>query len=354
MAETLRVGIIGIVSAYSLHYAEALTKIPGVEVIGTAHLGRGAGYIRDSLELPWLTSYPKELAAYERHFGVPVVESAEELYERGAQAVAVCTEDSLRSRYAVEALERDIHVLLPKPFASTLAEAQTLHRALATSGATLVPSLPLRYHGLYRAAKQALGEAGIGPPLSIRGQIAHHLSFGPWKSDPTMAAGPEFESGFYTIDALCFLMGDEPVRVSARGRNFLHRGVPTFDVAKVLIEFEGGGLASADFYCGNHFPFPSQELELVARDGGLRIERDYALAESVLRIFTKEGMRVEAGSSDFRQAEITHWVELCRARDRAAADMLLAQGLRTLDVLIAFKHAWQTGQEVALACEGGA
>ena len=352
MAEPLRVGIIGIVSAYSLHYAEDLKKVPGVEVVGTAHLGRGEGYIRDSLELPWLKKYPKELSAYESHFGVPVVESAEELYERGAEAVAICTEDYLRSHYAVQALERNVHVFLPKPFASTLDEVRTLKEALAKSRATLVPSLPLRYHGLYVAARQTLGDTGIGEPLSIRGQIAHHLSFGPWKSDPTMAAGPEFEVGFYTVDALCYLMDDEPIRVSARGRNFLHHGVPTFDVAKVLVEFKRGGLASADFYCGNHFSFPSQEIEVVARDGGLRIEHDYGQNASVLRIFTKEGMRTETRPTDFRLSEMNRWVEICRAGDRAAADALLAEGVRTLEVLIAFKQSWQTSQDVALPLGG--
>jgi predicted dehydrogenase len=353
MARPLRVGIIGIVSAYSLHYAEDLARLPAVEVVGTAHLGRDEAYIRDSLALPWLQQYPKGLAEYERHFGVPVVASAEELYARGAEAVAVCTEDSLRHRYAVQALERGIHVFLPKPFASTLEEVAALRGALARSTATLVPSLPLRYHGLYVAAKQALGDAGLGEPLTVRGQIAHHLSFGPWKSDPTLAAGPEFESGFYTLDALCYLMGDEPARVYAAGRNFLHRDMPTFDAAKVLVQFTRGGLASADFYCGNHFPFPSQELELVARDGGLRIERDYPREGLALRIFTKDGMHTETRPGDFRRAELAHWLAICREGRRAEADALLAEGIRTLQVLIAFKQAWQTGREVALPLPGG-
>lgn len=348
MPSPLRVGIIGIVSAYSLHYAEDLQKLPGVEMVGTAHLGRGEGYVRDSLDLPWLKKYPKGIAEYASHFGIPVVESADELYNRGVDAVAVCTEDYLRSRYAVQALEHGAHVLLPKPFASTLQEIRVLQDALAKTPATLIPSLPLRYQGTVVAAKRALGADGIGDPLAIRGQISHHLSFGPWKSDLTMAAGPEFESGFYTIDALCYLMGDEPVRVSATARNFLHHGVDTFDVAKVLIEFKGGGLASADFYCGNHFPFPSQEVEVIARGGGLRIERDAAQKAMVLRVFRADGERSEAIPGDFRMAELTNWVRICREGRRAEADALLTEGIKTLQVLIAFKQSWRTGQTIAL------
>ncbi len=197
MTRPLRVGIIGLVSAYSLHYAEDRRQLLGVEVVRTAHLGRDEGYIRDSLTLPWLAGYPKDLAGYTARFGVPVVETAEELYERGAEAVAVCTEDAPRGRYAVGALDRGVHVFLPKPCASTFRGVAALRAARARSGATLTPSLPLRHHGLYAAAKQALGGAGPGGLLAIRGQIAHHLRFGPWKSDPTLAAGPGFEPGFY-------------------------------------------------------------------------------------------------------------------------------------------------------------
>ena len=348
MPSAVRVGIIGIVSAYSLHYADYLQKIPGVEVVGTAHLGRDDRYVRESLSLPWLTKYPKGIAEYERHFGVPVVESAEELYERGVDAVAVCTEDCLRTRYAVEALERGVHAFIPKPFASRLEEVDTLRSALAKSKATLTPSLPLRYHGLFQAAKRALSADGIGDPLTMRGQISHLLSSGPWKSDPNQAAGPEFESGFYTIDALCYLMGDEPTSVYAIAENYFHPGVPTFDNAKVVIQFKGRGMASADFYCGNHFPFPSQEFEIIGRNGGLRIEKDYSRNEMILRLFTADGERSETASGDFGTAEMANWIDICRHNRRSEADALLDEGVRTLQVLIAFRRSWQTGQIVSL------
>lgn len=344
MAKPIRVGIIGIVSAYSLHYAEDLKKIPGVEVVGTAHLGRDRRYIRESLELPWLKKYPKNLDEYEGYFGVPVVASAEDLYRQGVDAVAVCTEDTLRSGFAVDALERGVHVLLPKPFASSQRDVNLLQGALAKSKATLTPSLPLRYHGLFVAAKRVLAEGSLGEPLAMRGEISHPLSAGPWKSDPNLAAGPEFESGFYTLDALCYLMGDEPVRVDAVGRNFHHPGVDTFDLAKVLVQFKNGGLASADFYCGSRFPFPSQEVEVIARDGGLRIERDTAAGGNVLRVFTAEGERSETASGDFRSAEIANWIEICRRDDRVRSDALFAEGIKTLQVLIAFKQSWRRGE----------
>jgi predicted dehydrogenase len=254
----------------------------------------------------------------------------------------------LRCRYAVEALERGVHVFLPKPFASTLAEVAALRAALSRSGATLTPSLPLRYHGLFRAAKQVLLDGELGRPLSSRAQIAHPLSVGPWKSDPTLAAGPEFEQGFYTVDALCYLMGDTPTRVYAAGRNFQHPAEPTFDLAKVLIQFARGGLGSGDFYCGGGFAFPSQELELVAERGGLRIERDGPRKPPVLRIFTPDGERREEHPGDFRPTEIANWVRICHEGLRDKSDALLDDATTTLRALIGFKRSWESGKEVPL------
>ncbi|HEX2187081.1 MAG TPA: Gfo/Idh/MocA family oxidoreductase [Chloroflexota bacterium] len=350
----LRIGLIGLVSAYSLHYAEDLTSMPGVEIAGTVSLGRDERYIRDSLTLPWLASYPKTIQEYERRWNIPVLETTEELYRRGVDAVVICTEDYLRPRYAAEALSHDLHVLIPKPFASSLEEVRAIEGALAKSRGTVTPSLPLRYSGAYTGAKAILDSGELGDPLAIRGQVAHHLSFGPWKSDSTMAAGPEFEVGFYTVDAMCYLMSRRPTRVTAAARNFLHLGVPTFDLAKLLVEFDGGGLGSADLYCGNHFRMPSQEMEIVCSDGAMRIERQGARGEVALRVFTPQGERVETPPGSFRARELANWTRICREGDRAAAAALLSAGLTTLQVLVAFKQAWQDDRQVTLPLAGWA
>ena len=83
MAEKLRVGIIGLVSSYSLHYGQSLSEMDGVDFVGLAHLGRDPKYIRDALNLPWLSKYPKTLEAHAKRFGADIYETANELIDRG-------------------------------------------------------------------------------------------------------------------------------------------------------------------------------------------------------------------------------------------------------------------------------
>jgi hypothetical protein len=121
--------------------------------------------------------------------------------------------------------------------------------------------------------------------------------------------------------------------------------VPAFDFAKLQVEFAGGALGSADFYCGLHYPFRGQELEAVARDGGLWLGRGHD-GKAELRVYDRAGDRVEDVPSTGRSAELAHWRDVCRHSDRADAQRWFGLGCETLAVLLAFREAWQTGHTV--------
>ncbi|MBI3972809.1 MAG: Gfo/Idh/MocA family oxidoreductase [Chloroflexi bacterium] len=341
----LRIGIVGLVSSYSLLVADALSGVEGVRLVGAAALGRDDRYMAGSVALPWLARFPKTAAGYAKRFGVPVYGTVEALYDAGVDAVVLGTEEYLRTRYAIGGLERGIHVYLPKPFAYTAEDVQRLREAAAKSTATLFPGLPHRWSAPHRRAAELLVPERLGHPLMMRSAITHHLSPGPWKSDPTMAAGPEFEMGFYAVDALLMLAGSPARRVSAQAANLIHKGIEGFDFAKCHVEFASGAIGTADFYCGVHYPFRGQELEAVARDGGIWLGRD-AGGKTLLRVYRRTGDEVEDVPPLGRHAELAYWADLCRRGDRDAAAQWLETGCATLATLLAFRQAWQTGQTV--------
>jgi predicted dehydrogenase len=236
MAEKIRVGIIGAVSSYSLHYGQALSALPGVDFVGMAYLGREPKYIRDALNLPWLTKYPKTIEGYAETFNVPVFETAEELIERGKpDALCICTEDYLREKYAMVSLETGSHVFLPKPFARSREEAERVFGAANSRGLVATPDLPQRFRPIWATAMDVVLEGAIGRPISGHFSVAHHLTLGGWKSDTSMAAGPELEVGFYAFDAMRMLMQSEAVQVRGVGDNLDHRGIPYIDNGKALV-----------------------------------------------------------------------------------------------------------------------
>jgi predicted dehydrogenase len=346
-AKPLRVGVVGLVSSYSLLIPEALREIPGVRYVGAAHLGRDDRYMADSLDLPWLERFPKDRASYASTFDVPLYETADELFDTGVDAIVLGTEEYLRTRYALAALERGLHVYLPKPFAYTAEDVTRLRAAQAKSTGTLFPGLPHRWNAHYRRAIELLTPERLGRPLMLRTAITHHLSAGPWKSDPTMAAGPEFEMGFYAVDSLLMVAGSPARTVTATAANFLHLGIDCFDSASLQVRFESGAFGSTDLFCGLHYPFRGHELSATARDGAVWVGPG-GDGRPEMRVYEATGPRVEDVPALGRNTELNYWIDVCRRDDREAAAQWFETGCQTLGVLLAFQQAWRTGTTVEI------
>jgi len=343
MSDPIRVGIIGAVSSYSLFYGEALSAMPNVEFVGMAHLGRDPKYIRDALNLPWLRRLPKTIEGYAETFGAPVYESAEELIEEGKpDALCICTEDYLREKYAMLTVTNGLHVFLPKPFAKSREEAERIFEAAKEKGVVARPDLPQRFRPLWATAMDVVSSGAIGRPISGHFAIAHHLTLGGWKSDTSMAAGPELEVGFYAFDAMRMLMQCEPVRVVGIGENLDHRGIPYIDNGKCLVTCDNGAMASVDLIFSMHHPFPpGRSAYVIGDDGALHV------TANAIEVHTSDGVvQHDVPSWSHTQRELASWLDICR--DGGDPVPMQEEGLRTLDLILAYKKAHETGEPVLL------
>jgi predicted dehydrogenase len=350
MKDDFRVGIVGAVSAYSLILADALVKDPDVSFGGLAYLGRGAKYIRDAWGLPYLTQYPQTLDAYAEKYEAEIYEQPEDMIEAEAlDAVCITTEDYLHVHHALRALDKGAHVFLPKPFVSRHEDAARIFKAANERGLIAVGSLPLRFSPLYVKARELIDEGVIGRPLNGRFVIEHHLTLGGWKSDPSMAAGPEYEMGFYTFDAMRWLMGSEPKRVMAYGANLDHRGIPWIDNAVCITEFENGAMASADLRFSMHHRFVGHGgLEIVGDEAALTFEKDPETGESVVAVYDASGTThyPVPPRSNYKGKEMLRWVAMCRKGEDPTSWQ--EECLRSLDFITAFKCAHESDQAVTL------
>ncbi len=349
MADAFRVGIVGAVSSYSLHYARAFVGMDDVEFVGMAHLGRSAKYIRDALNLPWLATYPKTVDEYRERFGGGIYESADDLLaDARPDAVCICTEDYLHLHYTVKAVEAGAHVFVPKPFARSRDEAEAMFGAGNAEGVAVVGNLPHRHRPASVAALAAIEDGAIGRPISGHFSITHHVTLGGWKSDTTMAAGPEYEMGYYVFDLLRMMMRAEPVKVMGFGANLDHHGIPYIDNGKCLVECDTGALASVDLLMSMHHRFPpGSGMHVLGDDGGLTVEPDPDTGAESVAIHTSEGVeRRPVGTWPGDERELATWIDHCRR----GADVRPWQEecLRTLDLIAAYKTAYETGETVTL------
>ena len=166
MPERFRVGIVGMVSAYSLMFAQALSESSEVAFAGLAHLGRGAKYISDALNLRYLTRFPRTLESFRDAYQVQLYEQPEELIEAGAvDGVCICTEDYLHVHHALRAIEKGVHVFLPKPYASRHEDAVRVFDGARAKGVVAMGALPQRFNPSYVRASELIDEGAIGRPL---------------------------------------------------------------------------------------------------------------------------------------------------------------------------------------------
>ena len=89
------------------------------------------------------------------------------LDENALDAVHICTPHYLHSEMAIEALKRDINVLLEKPVAPTAKECAEILAAANKKGVKVLVCHVLRYTPFYGKVKQLVMSGVIGEPVSI-------------------------------------------------------------------------------------------------------------------------------------------------------------------------------------------
>jgi predicted dehydrogenase len=133
-------------------------------------------------------------------------------------AVVIGTPNALHAAQAIAFLEAGKHVLVEKPMAPTVAEADAMVAAARGVGAFLMVAHCWRFHPDVRALRARVEAGELGEIVKTRGYGAH-AGWGPagWFTDPELAGGGALvDMGVHAIDTTRYLLGDpEPVRVCA-------------------------------------------------------------------------------------------------------------------------------------------
>jgi predicted dehydrogenase len=157
-------------------------------------------------------------------------------------AVVIGTPNALHHPQAMAAIEHGKHVLLDKPMAVTVEEAEEIAAAASAAGVTLLVGHMWRYRDEVVAARDRIAGGAVGRPVRTRG-YGVHAGWGPsgWFTDAQMAGGGALiDMGVHAIDTARFLLGDpEPVRVTA-SIGTAYGDYPVDDDGVVLIEWSNG------------------------------------------------------------------------------------------------------------------
>jgi predicted dehydrogenase len=142
-----------------------------------------------------------------------------------------------------EALERGYHVLVEKPFASTVAEAVDLVGRAAKAGRVLMVSQNYRHHPAPRHVADRVRSGEFGRPtlvaVDFRRQDPGQRHWSRDVPNPLLA-----DMAIHHFDLMRMVLPSSPVRLSCRTRR--SGGIPFVDdqLAVVAVEFDDGTLVS--------------------------------------------------------------------------------------------------------------
>jgi predicted dehydrogenase len=167
----------------------------------------------------------------------------EEVLESDVDAVSICLPTHLHCKVAIDALERGKHVLVEKPIAPTLPEAQRMLRAAKTAGRVLYVGMTHRFYPELREAKRLVDEGAIGAIVACTDCCLEHIGFlntPRWYLEKRFSGGgPALTSGIHLVDRLRWFTGEEVECVAGSVRNSYFGG-DVEDAGQMFLRFHGG------------------------------------------------------------------------------------------------------------------
>jgi predicted dehydrogenase len=252
----IRFGILG----FGLHAVKRL--MPGFAL---AQNCRVTALSRRSLE---------KATASARQYNIPLAfDSAEDLCRSPeVDAVFVTTPNACHLDDVLLALRCGKPVLCEKPMGVDAGECRKMVEAARDAGLLLGIAQVFRFEDSSALFRKRVAAGQIGKITFARSEFsfpAGTTHARTWIHDPAVAGGgPIADVGVHCVDALRYILQDEVVRVSARGRHDL--GPTAVETAAVLtLEFSRGTLATVAVSFQAEYRTP---LEFVGETGVLRAD----------------------------------------------------------------------------------
>lgn len=133
------------------------------------------------------------------------------------QAVYVATPNGLHMRDTVASAKAGKHVLCEKPMANSPEECRVMIDACKAAKVKLMIAYRMQYEPIYLKAKAIIVSGALGRITGAEGAFGFDSKPGVWRLNRKLAGGgPLVDVGIYPLNAIRFLLGEEPVHLTAQ------------------------------------------------------------------------------------------------------------------------------------------
>jgi len=266
MSARLKVAVLSFAHTHALSYVHALLAMDDVELIATDPDGATAP-----------DDAPRG-AALAAELGVAYVDSYDEAFAWGPDAVVIASENSRHRDLVLRAAAAGAHVLCEKPLATSVADAEAMRDACASAGVVLMVAYPVRFSPAFRDALERVRSGRLGHVLGITGINNGKLPTDrAWFTDPALSGGGALvDHVVHCADLIDELLGERAAAVRATSNRILHadRDLSVETGGMVSVTYPSGVVATID--CSWSWPMSSATwggvtLQIVLERGTLTV-----------------------------------------------------------------------------------
>jgi predicted dehydrogenase len=254
-------------------------------VVGCGHIGkRHAEMITrdEKAELVALCDIrPKEELGIEA-YPVPFAKNLDELLEIASDVdvINICVPNGLHAEMAIKAIEAGHHVVIEKPMALTLADAERVIYTSLRYRKQVFCVMQNRYSPPSVWIKEMVDSGKLGQVYMVQlncywNRDERYYKPGGWHGDARLDGGTLFTQFSHFIDIMYWLFGDI-CDIQARFADFNHKELTDFeDSGFVNFRFVNGGMGALSYSTAVWNKNMESSMLIVAENGSVKIGGQY-------------------------------------------------------------------------------
>jgi len=172
---------------------------------------------------------------------------------------------------AIKAAQAKKHILLEKPVALTVADAEEIKKVCEENNVKISIGFLMRFHGYHQKIKEIIAEKKIGDIVSMRGQFTcwYPDIEGAWRQKKELSGGGALvDMGIHVIDLMHYISGLKAVEVAAFNQTQTF-GYEVDDSSNLIMKMDNGSVA----YVESNFNIPDAasvaKLEIYGTKGSI-------------------------------------------------------------------------------------
>lgn len=220
----VKIGLVGFGLMGEL-YADAINEFPNSKVVAVTDRN------------------PARRETAEKKYQCQVYESYHAMYEKsGLDAVIIALPDFLHRDAVMDAAKCGINILVEKPFALSVSDADAMVEAIDKSGVKCMVEFFNRWSIQFAKAREMVMQQKLGEILSVSIDLNDTIYVPTEMLSWSAKSSPAWFLMSHAADLVTWITGKKPKSVFSRGTKKLlvSKGIDTYDVIEALVEFNDG------------------------------------------------------------------------------------------------------------------